>query len=58
MWRPASGLYTLSEPTDGLNTLALDPSGKRVAAAGLDRTIRVWSLGEKSGTLLNSSDRA
>jgi WD40 repeat protein len=25
-----------------------------VAAAGLDKTIRVWSLGEKSGELLNT----
>jgi WD40 repeat protein len=25
-----------------------------VAAAGLDKTIRIWSLGEKSGKLINS----
>ena len=52
----ASGerLYTLGESSDGLNTLALDPAGKRVAAAGLDRTIRVWSLAENSGALVHS----
>jgi WD40 repeat protein len=54
MWRRASGCTRSAKPTDGLNTLAIDPAGKRVAAGGLDRTIRVWSLGEKSGTLLNS----
>ena len=39
---------------DGLNTIALDPAGKLVAAGGLDKTIRIWSLGEKSGQLVNS----
>jgi WD40 repeat protein len=56
IWNPETGerLYTLSEPVDGINTIALDPSGRMVAAAGLDKTIRVWSLGEKSGELLNT----
>jgi WD40 repeat protein len=56
IWDVATGerLYTLSEPLDGLNTVALDPSGKFVAAGGLDKTIRVWSLGPKSGTLVHS----
>ena len=47
-------LYTLSEPLDGLNTIALDPTGNEVAAGGLDKTIRIWSLGDKGGTLVNS----
>ena len=56
VWDVASGerLYTLSEPLDGLNTIALDPSGTTVAAGGLDKTIRIWSLGDKGGKLLNS----
>ena len=47
-------LYTMSEPQDGLNTIALSPTGKFVAAGGLDKTIRIWSLGPKGGTLVNS----
>ncbi len=47
-------LYTLSEPTDGINAIALSPDGSRVAAGGLDKTIRVWRLGEKEGKLENS----
>jgi FOG: WD40 repeat len=47
-------LYTLGEPADGINTIAISPDGKFVAAAGLDKSIRVWSLGEKSGKLVNS----
>ena len=56
IWDPATGerLYTLSEATDGINTVALSPSGKMVAAAGLDKSIRIWSLEEKSGRLLQS----
>ena len=47
-------LYTLSEPQDGINTIAIDPTGKLVAAGGLDKSIRIWSLGEKEGKLLHS----
>ena len=56
VWDVATGerLYTLSEPQDGLNTIALDPTGKFVAAGGLDKTIRIWTLGDKGGTLVNS----
>jgi len=56
VWDVATGerLYTLSEPQDGLNTIALDPKGKFVAAGGLDKTIRIWTLGDKGGTLVNS----
>ncbi len=56
VWDVATGarLYTLSEPTDGINTIAISPDGARVAAGGLDKSIRVWRLGEKSGTLENS----
>ena len=51
---PASRLYTLSEPQDGINTIAIDPSGRFVAAGGLDKSIRIWELGKTSGTLLHS----
>jgi len=53
VWNVASGerLYTMSEATDGINAIALSPDGKRVAAAGLDKSIRIWSLGEKEATL-------
>ena len=34
--------------------MAIDPSGRFVAAAGLDKNIRIWSLGDKEGTLLHS----
>ena len=56
VWDVASGerLYTMSEPLDGLNTIALDPTGTKVAAGGLDKTIRIWQLGAKGATLLTS----
>ncbi|MGH9662922.1 MAG: WD40 repeat domain-containing protein, partial [Bryobacteraceae bacterium] len=56
IWDVATGtrLYTLSDATDGINTLALDPTGTMVAAGGLDKTVRVWKLGDKDGQLLNS----
>ena len=53
VWDVASGarLYTLSDSTDAINAIALSPDGKRVAAGGVDKTIRVWRLGEKDGAL-------
>jgi len=57
IWDPKTGerLYTLSDATDGINAIALAPDGRRVAAAGFDKNIRIWELGEKSGTLLQSA---
>jgi len=37
-----------------VNAIAIDPTGRFVAAGGLDKTIRIWALGEKNGTLLQS----
>ena len=56
VWDVASGerLYTLGEPTDGINAIAIDPTGKMVAAAGLDKSIRIWALEAKAGRLLQS----
>ena len=44
----------MSEPLDGINTIAVDPTGKMVAAGGQDKTIRIWALEAKSGRLLRS----
>jgi len=49
-----------SETTEGINTIS-DLAGwraPRVAAGGLDKSIRVWRLaGETSGTLEKTFDR-
>jgi WD40 repeat protein len=37
-----------------VNAIALDPAGKTVAAGGLDKTIRIWALGEKGGELIHT----
>ena len=52
VWNPETGerLYSMSDATDGLNTVAVDPTGKLVAAGGYDKSIRIWTLGEKSAT--------
>ena len=56
VWDAASGerLYTMSEPTDGLNSVAVDPTGRLVAAGGLDKSIRIWEMGERSAKLRTS----
>ena len=56
IWDVAAGtrLYTLSDPQDSINTVAIDPTGHFVAAGGFDQTIRIWSLDEKSGKLEQS----
>ena len=53
IWNVETGqrIYTLSDPQDGINAIALDPTGHLLAAGGLDKSIRIWSLGEKSGKL-------
>ena len=47
-------MYTLGDATDGLTSIAYSPSGKQIAAAGYDKTIYVWEVGDSDGTLLHS----
>jgi WD40 repeat protein len=56
IWDVASGQrnYTLSDSLDAVNTIAFHPSGKLLAGAGADRTIRVWELGENEGRQIKS----
>ena len=42
------------QKSQGINAIAIDPSGKRVAAAGLDKNIRIWELGDRNATLLHT----
>ena len=37
-------LYTLPSDTNGTDGLAFSPDGKRLGAASLDRTVRLWNL--------------
>ncbi len=39
---------------DGLTSIAYSPSGDQVAAAGYDKTIYIWSLGNEDGHLKQS----
>lgn len=43
---------TLSDPLDAELTVALSPDGKRLAAAGRDKTLRTWSLEAAEGPAL------
>ncbi len=57
IWDLASGarLYTLSEPTDAVQTVAFAPSGGLLSAAGNDRTIRTWTLIPQGGTQVRAT---
>jgi hypothetical protein len=56
LWDAATGkrLYTLGDPTDWVYALAWHPDGKHVAAAGVDKSIRVWEVNAEAGKLVQS----
>jgi WD40 repeat protein len=56
IWDVASGrrLYTMGDASDGLTSLEYSPSGDRIAAAGYDKTIYIWRLGDTDASLLQS----
>jgi len=53
VWDTKTGrrLYSLTDATDWLYAVAVAPDGNSVAAAGVDKSIRVWALGETEGKL-------
>jgi WD40 repeat protein len=56
IWNVATGkrLYSLSDATDGLTSIAYSPADDEVAAAGYDKTIYIWKLGQDDGRLSRS----
>ena len=56
VWDVATGkrLYTLGESTDWVYAVAWSPDGKHLAAAGVDRSIRVWEVDRKGGKIVHS----
>src|SRR5262249_61692700 len=52
--RAAPRLYTRGESTDWVYAVAWSPDGKQLAAAGVDRSIRVWQAGRREGKVLHS----
>ena len=47
-------LYTLGESTDWVYAVAWSPDGKHLAAAGVDRSIRVWEASAAGGKVVQS----
>jgi hypothetical protein len=47
-------LLTLAESTDWVYAVAWNPDGKRLAAAGVDKSIRVWNVTARRGKLAQS----
>ena len=46
-------LYTLNEPTDWVYAVSWHPDGKQLAAAGIDKSIRVWDASATGGKLVH-----
>jgi WD40 repeat protein len=44
----------LSDALDGITSIAFSPSGELLAAAGYDKSIHLWKIGEKEGSLVQS----
>ena len=47
-------LYTLGESTDWVYAVAWQPDGKHLAAAGVDKSIRVWEVDATGGKVVHS----
>src|SRR5262249_26323144 len=47
-------LYTLGEATDWVYCVAWSPDGRHLAAAGVDRSIRIWEATADGGRLVHS----
>ena len=56
VWQVADGkrLYTLSDSTDWVYSVAWSPDGHRLAAAGVDKSIRVWEVSAQGGKLVHA----
>jgi WD40 repeat protein len=52
IWDVKSGmrLYTMTDPTDAVLTLAFRPGTSELAAAGADKRIRVWTIDNAAAT--------
>src|SRR5207237_6045536 len=57
VWDPIKGtrLHTLGEPTDWVYAVAWSPDGKHLAAAGVDKSLRVWAVGKGEPRLVQSA---
>ena len=57
VWEVATGkrLYTLSDPTDWVYAVAWSPDKKHLAAAGVDKSVRVWAADADGGKLVNTA---
>jgi hypothetical protein len=57
VWDAAMGkkLHTLSDATDWVYTLAWSPDGKRLAAAGVDKSLRIWNVTPSEARLVQSA---